>query len=171
MPRLFELSVDSPVSVDEILAAFGDEEYWRARLAAFDSGSATLESLSVDADGVVRVVLDVRLFANRLPKFVTALARSDFAMTRTETWFPIGDGQGRGEIEVAVPGAPVSAVGEVLLAALANGSRLEFSTTVQVTVPLVGGQVEDFIVGRLGKEIGAVQGFTDGWIAANLRGL
>ena len=34
-------------------------------------------------------------------------------------------------------------------------------------VPLVGGQIEDFIIGRLGKEIGAVQVFTDAWIAAN----
>jgi Protein of unknown function (DUF2505) len=54
-----------------------------------------------------------------------------------------------------------------MLASLASGSRLEFSTTVQVKVPLVGGQIEDFIVGRLGSEIGAVQGFTDAWIAAN----
>ncbi len=167
MPRIFELAVDSPVSVEQILAAFGDAEYWQARLAAFDGGTATLDSLTVDADGVVSVVLTVSLFASRLPKLVTTLARGELEMKRTETWYSIGDGQAQGEIEVAVPGAPVSATGEVMLAPMARGSRLAFSTTVQVNVPLLGGQVEDFIVGRLGREIGAVQGFTDAWIAAN----
>jgi Protein of unknown function (DUF2505) len=167
MPRMFELSIDSPVRVEEILAAFGDEEYWQARLAAFDSGTARLASLSVDADAVVSVDLTVSLLANRLPKLITTLAGGDLAMTRTETWYPTGDGHAHGEIEVAVPGAPVSAIGEVVLAHVARGSRLKFSTTVQVKVPLVGGQIEDFIIGRLASEIGTVQGFTDRWIAAN----
>jgi len=167
MPRLFELSFDSPVGVEEILAAFGDDEYWQERLAAFDSGTATLDSMTVDADGVVSVVLTVSLFAYRLPKLITTLVRGDLAMTRTETWYPAGNGQAHGEIEVAVPGAPVSAIGEVVLTSSAHGSRLKFSTAVQVKVPLVGGQVEGFIIGRLGSEIGAVQAFTDRWIAAN----
>jgi len=167
MPRSFELALDSPVSVDEILGAFGDPDYWQARLAAFDGGTAALDSLAVDADGVVSAVLSVSLLGERLPKVVTALARGDLQMTRTETWHPTGDGQARGRIEVAVPRAPVSALGEVLLAPSAAGARLEFSTTVQVNVPVVGGQVEDFIIGRLGNEIRAVQMFTDAWIAAN----
>jgi hypothetical protein len=39
MPRVFDVSVDSPVSVDEILSAFSDEDYWQARLAALDTGT------------------------------------------------------------------------------------------------------------------------------------
>lgn len=166
MPRSIELSFDSPVSVEEMLAAFGDEEYWQARLAAFDGGTATLNSLVVDADGTVTAALTVSLLGNRLPKVVTAMARGDLEMTRTERWFASGDGHAHGEIEVAVPGAPVSALGEVSMAPSSRGARLQFSTTVQVNLPLVGGQIEDFIVGRLGKEIGAVQVFTDAWIAA-----
>jgi hypothetical protein len=33
MPRSLALSLDAPVGVEEILAAFGDEHYWQARLA------------------------------------------------------------------------------------------------------------------------------------------
>jgi hypothetical protein len=164
MPRILELSIDSPVRVEQILSAFGDEKYWQARLAAFDGGTAKLRSLNVDADGVVRVDLSVSLVSSGLPTLITTLAGGDLAMQRTETWYPVGDGQAHGEIEVAVPGAPVSATGEVMLATVGSGARLQFSTTVQVKVPLVGGQIEDFIVGRLGSEIGAVQSFTDAWI-------
>ena len=115
MPRSFALAIDAPVGVDEILAAFGDEQYWQARLAAFDGGKAALDGLAVDVDGTVTAALTVSLFANRLPKVVAALAPGDLEMARTETWHPTGDGQARGTIEVAVPGAPVSAIGKVTL--------------------------------------------------------
>jgi hypothetical protein len=88
-------------------------------------------------------------------------------MARTETWHSIGEGQARGTIEVAVSRAPVTALGQVLLTPLASGSRLKFSTTVQVDIPLIGGQVENFILGRLGDEISAVQRFTNVWISEN----
>jgi hypothetical protein len=167
MPRSFDLSVDSPARVEQILSAFGDGHYWKSRLAAFDNGTANLDGLTVDAGGVVTVALTVSLFANRLPKVITALAPGDLEMARTETWHSIGDGQARGRIEVAVPGAPVTALGQVLLTPLTLGSRLEFSTTVQVDIPLIGGQVENFILGRLGDEISAVQRFTNVWISEN----
>jgi Protein of unknown function (DUF2505) len=167
MPRSLALSLDAPVAVEEILAAFGDEQYWQARLAAFDGGTATLNALSVREDGSVTAALTVSLFANRLPKVVAALAPGDLEMARTERWQPARDGQARGAIEVAVPGAPVSAIGKVMLVSLETGARLDFSTTVQVNIPLVGGQVENFIVSRLGDEISAVQRFTNNWIVAH----
>ena len=167
MSRSLSLSLDAPVAVDEILAAFADEDYWQARLAAFDSGTATLDGLTVDPGGTVTAALTVSLFANRLPKVVTALVPGDFEMARTETWHPVGDGTARGAITVKVPGAPVSAVGAVSLVPVGTGARLDFSTTVRVNIPLVGGQVESFIVNRLGDEIGAVQRFTNNWIVTN----
>ena len=118
------LSLDAPVGVEEILAAFGDEQYWQARLAAFDGGTATLNGLTVGDDGSVTAALTVSLFADRLPKVVAALTPGDLEMARTETWHPTGDGQARGAIEVAVPGAPVSAIGKVMLISLAIGARL-----------------------------------------------
>ena len=167
MSRTLSLSLDAPVAVGEILAAFAEQDYWQARLAAFDGGTATLDSLVVDADGGVTAALTVSLFANRLPKVVTTLVPGEFTMARTESWRPGTDGGARGAIDVSVPGAPVSAVGTVSLIPTDAGSRLEFTTTVRVKIPLVGGQVESFIVSRLGDEISAVQRFTNAWIATN----
>lgn len=166
MARSLDLSVDSPVGVGEILSAFADDEYWHARLAAFESGTGTLEDLTVEPDGTVIVQLAVHLFADRLPTAVTKLAGGDLGMARTERWSWIDDGRACGAIEVAVPRAPVTARGEVLLTPWASGSQLQFSTTVDVSVPLIGGFIENFIIGRLGEDIGAVQRFTNEWIAA-----
>ena len=167
MSRSLALSLDAPVGVDEILAAFANEHYWQARLAAFDSGTATLDGLTVDPDGSVTAALTVSLLANRLPKVVTAVVPGDFEMARTETWHPVSGGQARGTIDVSVPGAPVIAIGRVSLVPVGAGSRLDFSTTVRVNIPLVGGQVESFVVSRLGDEISAVQRFTNNWIVTN----
>jgi hypothetical protein len=165
--RTFDLSVDSPVSVGDILSAFADDEYWRARLAVFDSGTATLDALTVDPDGTVTVKLAVSLFADRLPTAVTKLAGGDLGMLRTERWSWTGDDRACGAIEVDIPRAPVTAGGDVHIVPLAGGCRLRFSTTVDVRVPLIGGLVENFIIGRLDDDIGAVQRFTNEWIAAN----
>lgn len=167
MARRFDLSVDAPVGVGDILSAFADDQYWRARLAAFENGTATLDDLAVQPDGTVTVQLTVRLFADRLPTVVTKMAGGDLAMARTERWSWVDEEHACGAIEVAVPRAPVSAHGEVSLTPLPTGSQLRFSTTVEVGVPLVGGLIENFIIGRLGDDIGAVQRFTNEWIAAN----
>lgn len=167
MSRSLSLSLDAPVTVDEILAAFADENYWQARLAAFDDGTATLDGLTVGPGGSLTAALTVSLLANRLPKIVTALVSGEFEMMRTETWHSVDDGTARGAITVKVPGAPVSALGTVSLVPVGGGSRLDFSTTVRVNIPLAGGQVEHFIVSRLGDEIRAVQRFTNTWIVTN----
>jgi hypothetical protein len=164
MPRRLALSLDAPVDVDEILSAFADEDYWQARLAAFAGGTATLDGLTVDPGGGVSAALTVSLFANRLPKLVTAVVPGEFEMARTECWHPVDDGTARGAITVVVAKAPVSAQGSVSLVPVAGGSRLDFSAAVRVDIPLVGGQVESFIVSRLGDEIRAVQRFTNDWI-------
>lgn len=167
MARSFGLSVESPASVDQVLSAFRDEGYWRARLATSGTGTATLDSLAVDEGGAVTVVVTVQLLGDRLPKMLTPFDRVELAMMRTERWTRIGGGQVQGEISVAVPGAPLSASGEALLTPLRSGSMLTYTTTVRAKIPVVGGKIEDFIGGELSRGITAIQHFTDEWIAEN----
>ncbi len=167
MSRSFDLSAESPANVDEVLAAFCDENYWRARLAAFGTGppAATLDSLIVDVDGTVRVATTLSLFRDRLPTLVNKLGRGDLEMVHTETWRRVTGTQVRGQIGIAVPGTPVSATAAALLAPLDRGSRLKYSATVKVKVPLVGGQIESLMSSRLADGIMDIQRFTTAWIS------
>ncbi|WP_343600349.1 DUF2505 domain-containing protein [Mycobacterium sp.] len=167
MPRSFALSVDSTVGVDQILWAFGHREYWRARLGTFGEGTATLDAHDVDSDGTVTLDLTLGFVRDRLPKVVAGVHRGELAMVQHERWTRIGDGRGRGEITVTVPGAPVHAFGEVLLLPTDHGARGEFTTTVQVKIPLIGGQLENLIGNQLGDEIREVQRFTGAWVTEN----
>ncbi|WP_238600861.1 DUF2505 domain-containing protein [Mycobacterium celatum] len=159
------MSVDSPAGADEILAAFGDERYWRARLAAGD-GAVTLDSLAVDPAGRVAVTVTASLVRVELPKPIARFQRGDLRMVHNEAWSRVGD-QVRGEVEVTVRGLRASAFAEALLVPIRSGSRLSVAVTVAVKVPLIGGQIENLVGDQLDEGIAATLGFTSDWIAEN----
>jgi Protein of unknown function (DUF2505) len=163
MPRSFDVLVDSPVSVEQVHSAFGDEDYWLARIAAF-GGSKTLDSLVVDSDGTVTVTITEDLRRNALPGILANLYRGDLNVRSTETWRPVADRQVSGEISVAVTGAPGSGHGAAVLAPVPNGSRLTFTATVEFKVPLVGGTIESYVAREFARGIPEIQRFTTEWI-------
>jgi hypothetical protein len=164
MPRSFDVSFESPANVEQVYSAFGAEDYWRTRLAAF-GGSKTLDSVVVGADGAVRVVVTEDLRHGGLPRILAKIYRGDLNVVSTEVWTPIGDGRVGGEIGVAVTGAPGSGHGTAVLAPLGSGSRLIFAATVEFKVPLVGGTIESFIAREFSQGIPEIQRFTTKWIS------
>ena len=164
MPRSFDLLAESSATVEQLHSALSDEEYWLARLAAF-GGITSLDSLIVDTDGTVTVATTQDLRHHRLPGVVAKLFPGDLKMLRKETWRPIGGRRVRGEVNFAVPGGLGSGLAAALLTPMRNGSRLTFTVTVEVRVPLVAGKIESYLGGQLSEQIPAVQRFTTAWIA------
>jgi hypothetical protein len=162
MPRSFDLSVDSPASVGQLHAALRAEDYWLARLATMN-GSTALESLTVDDDQTVRVVTTQNLGRDLLPGIVARFYRRDLKVAHTETWTPSGD-QLRGEIVVAVSGAPGSGSAAAFVAPTQNGSLMTLNGTIEFKVPLVGGTVESFIAREFAQGIPDIQDFTARWV-------
>jgi hypothetical protein len=163
MPRSFDASVDSPASVEQVHAAFSAEEYWLARIAT-QNGNSTLTSLVVDDDRTVRVTTTQDLGPDLLPGIVAKFYRRDIKVEHTETWTPSGD-QLRGEISVAVSGAPGSGAAAASVAPTESGSVLTLNGTVQFKVPVVGGTVESFIAREFAKGIPDIQDFTARWVS------
>jgi len=162
MPRSFDVSVDSPTTVEQVHAALSGEDYWLARLATLN-GSTTLDSLIIDDDQTVRVATAQDVGRDLLPGIVAKFYRRDVKVRHTETWRPI-DGQLRGEISVAVSGAPGSGSGSALVAPTGSGSRLTLAGNVEFKVPLVGGTIESFIAREFARTIPEIQHFTAMWI-------
>jgi hypothetical protein len=167
MPRSFDLSADYPRSVEQVHSAFSDEQYWLARLADSGADIATLDSMTVDDDGSVMVSTTQVLRRDRLPALATQFHRGDLQIVRNEAWSPISDGEAHAEIAAAVPEAPVSVVGKAVLTPANAGSRLHFTATVEVNIPLVGGKIESFIGAKLAELVMAEQRFTTVWITEN----
>jgi Protein of unknown function (DUF2505) len=162
MARSFDVTVDSPASVDQVHTAFSGEDYWLARLATLN-GSTRLESLIVDDDQTVRVATTQDLGRDLLPGIFAKFYGRDLKVRHTETWRPT-DGQLRGEISVAVSGAPGSGSGAASVAPTQNGSRLTMTGTVEFKVSLVGGTIESFIAREFARGIPNIQDFTAKWV-------
>ena len=163
MPGSLDLVVEFPASVEQVHSAFSDENYWRARLAAF-GGSTTLDSFIAHADGTVSVATTQDLRRHTLPKVIAKVFPGDLLILRKETWRPVGGRRVSGEIIVSAPGALGSGRADAVLAPTQDGSRLGFAATVEVRVPLVGGKIESYIGGQLAEQIHAMQRFTTAWI-------
>lgn len=163
MPRPFDVSVSSPVSVDEVYTAFSTEDYWLARLGNM-SGGTTLESLVVDDDRTVRVTTTQDLGRDLLPGIVSKFYRRDISVRHSETWTPTGD-ELRGQITVEVNGAPGAGSADASVTPTADGSLLTLKGSVEFKVPLVGGTVETFIAREFAQGIPDVQDFTARWVS------
>ena len=124
--------------------------------------------MKVDGDGGIDVVTTQVLRRDRLPGMVTQFHPGDLSIVREETWSPVSDGTATATVTGTIPGAPVSLTGTAVLAPAGNGgSRLQFTATVEVRIPLVGGKVENFIGSQLVELLIAEQRFTTAWIKDN----
>ena len=164
MPHSFDLSAHYPGTVERVRAAFSEKGYWLSRLADSGADSATLDSMTVGSDGTVRVATTQTLRSGRLPALLSQFHPGNVEIVRNETWDPIGAGVAHGEVTGTVTGAPVTMAGTAVLEPTDSGSRLTFTVTVQVHVPLVGGKLETFIGGKLAELVAAEQRFTTAWI-------
>jgi hypothetical protein len=163
MPSAFDVSFQSPTSVEQIHSAFGEKDYWLARIAEF-GGSKTLDSLIVDSDGTVTVSITEDLRRGGLPGMLAKLYRGDLKVQSTEKWRPASDRRVNGEISVAVAGAPGSGRGAAVLAPSGDGSQLTLSATVEFKVPLVGGMIESYVAREFAEGIREIQRFTTRWV-------
>lgn len=166
------MSADYEGSVKEVLQAFGEEAYWRARLAETPVDVATLESMRVGGatgeDGTVEVVTLQTVHSHNLPGLVTQLHRGDLCVRREETWGPVNDGTATASIAGSIVDAPVNLWGTAVLSPAANsgGSRLTVRLTIQVRIPLIGGKLERMIGAELAQLVTMEQRFTTEWIAS-----
>jgi hypothetical protein len=164
MSNSFDVSSESPASVEQVYSAYGDEDYWLARNAAL-GGSKALDSLVVDSDGTVTVTITEDLRHGMLPGILAKLYRGDLNIRSTERWKPSGSRKVNGEINVAVTGAPGSGRAAAVLAPSGSGSRLKLTGTVEFKVPLVGGKIESYLAREFAQGIPEIQRFTTRWIS------
>jgi hypothetical protein len=170
MPRSFDMSTDYGATVEEVLRAFSEEQYWLARLADSGADDTTLDSMQIGGpsggDGSIDVITTQVLRSDRLPRVVTQFHRGDLLIRREERWEPVTNGSATATVTGSILDSPASLTGDAVLEPLAEsgGARLKFRATVEVRVPLVGGKLENFIGSQLVELLIAEQRFTTMWI-------
>jgi hypothetical protein len=163
MPLPFDVSAETPASVEQIYSAFGDQQYWLARLAAYGGDTMTLDSWAVDDSGVA-VATTQDLSHVLLPGPLAKVFPGDLKVLREEAWRLL-HGEVRGKTCITAVGAPASGAGTAVLAPTEQGTRLRFTGTVEIRIPLIGSTIEKLIRSQLAVEIPVVMQFTTSWIA------
>lgn len=163
MTKTFDCSVESPVSVQQIHAAYSDRNYWEARLSPHKE-MVELRSFDVDASGTVRATVVQDLRNAVLPPPFGKLYPRGLELVQSETWTIDQGDTVRGEIRLKAHGAPGSGRTSVLIAPSRNGERLDCSATVQVKVPLLGGKLESLFGRQMMDQIPATLSFITEWI-------
>lgn len=167
MPRRIEVTVHSRVTVEQVFSAFADEKYWQARISAFGGGNS-LDAHVVDTDGTVRVSAVQDLTHELLPTAIAAVYPRDLTVVRSETWRWIDKSRVGGEISVATDGAPASGHAHATLTPADDGTRLDFTATVEFKVPFVGGRIEKYLASQLADGIREIQRFTTSWVTGQV---
>ena len=165
MSRSFDVSTESPASVEQIYSAFSREDYWLARIALGDEATTTLDSLNVDPDGRLTVRVTQHVGRQLLPGPVAKFAPGELKLVHEETWKAAGDGQVLGQVNVTASPRVGGSRAEAWLEPTGNGTQLRFAGKVEVKIPLVGGKLEKTLSAGLSESIPALQRFTTTWIA------
>lgn len=101
----------------------------------------------VEEDEETTVVKLVREVSRDLPRVLAKLFDAVQVTDMVETWQPDGEGW-RGTWELDVRGQPVTVAARFQLEPTSTGSRYTVSHSVKAKIPLVGKQVEKYILGQ-----------------------
>jgi hypothetical protein len=130
--------------VQTIYETLTEPQFLVDRCLALGELSAECE---VEEDEETTVVKLVREVSRDLPRVLAKLFDAVQVTDMVETWQPDGEGW-RGTWELDVRGQPVTVAARFQLEPTSTGSRYTVSHSVKAKIPLVGKQVEKYILGQ-----------------------
>ncbi|WP_137725205.1 DUF2505 domain-containing protein [Prescottella subtropica] len=167
MARRIDYSATFEHPAETVYAALGDRGYWEARMAqmrTFADNAGSLVSHEVTADGIDLVIHHV-LPRTELPEIAQAVLKSDLIITRTERYTRFGDPV-TGTYEATIPAAPGSLTGTMELFGTGTGCTLRTTSEAKVSIPFVGGKIEELMLANLVELFRNEAAITTAWLAA-----
>jgi len=149
MPKKLDVSYDIPAPVESVYAVISGEDWAAQKAKAFDDESRQ-ESRTVAAGDAVTLVVS-RGLPDGIPGFLEKFLPRGGRARQTETWSPSEGGARRGTWQGEIPGAPAHVGGTMSLEPTATGTRYRIQGEVKVSIPLVGGKAESFVVDMITK--------------------
>ncbi|MCW2724441.1 MAG: hypothetical protein JWN35_1362 [Frankiales bacterium] len=145
MSKDLQARVDIPASVADVVALRTSERWVTLKADRLGDGSV-LVSREERPDGGVDLAVS-RELPDGVPGFLERFLPKDGRVVQHESWGP-ADGAGivRGTWSVEIDGAPAKIGGTGSLEPAGTGSLQLVEGTVKVSIPLIGGKAESFLV-------------------------
>lgn len=160
----YSASFDHPAEV--VYAALSDRGYWEARveeMRKYADNAGRLVSHEVTDDGIDLVLHHV-LPRKDLPEIAQTVLRSDLVITRRERYTRFTEPV-TGTYEATIPAAPGSLTGTIELFGTDTGCTLRTTSEAKVSIPFVGGKLEELMLASLVDLFRTESGVTAAWLA------
>jgi hypothetical protein len=150
-------------NVRDVYAMLGDPAYRRAvsdyqRVVDFDC------RITPNGEGM-DVQLEQAHGTDRIPGFAQKLVGQEIRFLQRETW----SSPSSADLHVSIPGKPGEMSGATSLSQAGDDVVQRVDLTVKVSIPLVGGKVEDLIAGFLTKAFDAENKVGVKWLRGEWR--
>lgn len=149
----FSKEIFFPGTVAEVRAMLVDPEFRNA--VAAESGSTSAETLVEETSRGALLRTESRAPTADLPGFSRPFLGDELVIRQEEHWVSAD----RAELDVTIPGRPVSMKGTLSLVPSGDGTVQTTEAELNVKVPLVGGKAETLmgkVLGNLLKEQGRI---------------
>lgn len=153
---------------ETVYAAFSGEDYWQALMVRYCEYTQASEITAfTSGDDGIDVVFRQVLSGSELPGIVRAVIPLDMVIDRHQHFTAFNDvnSTAAGHFEASVPRAPGRLDGTYALSDAPEGSRLLVAGRAKVSVPLVGGKLENLVLESMKNLLTLEEAFTADWIA------
>ncbi len=163
MKRVSHTLTYPATTVEDVYAMLADPAY---RKAVGDYQRVTDFSCSItpSASGM-RVRIEEAHSADRIPSFAQRLVGGEIRFVQEETW----TSHSAADIHVTIPGKPGDMTGATSLAQSGADVVQQIDLAVKVSIPLVGGKVEDLVAGFVTKAFDAENKVGVTWLRGEWR--
>jgi hypothetical protein len=145
-------------TVDAVFAMFGDPAYRKAV-----GNYQHVQDFACDitpAGAGMKVRLEVAHGTDRIPSFAQRLVGQEIRLVQEESW----GSPSSADIHVTIPGKPGEMNGTETLTQSGDDVVQQVDLSIKVSIPLVGGKVEDLIAGFIGKAFDAENKVGKKWL-------
>lgn len=168
MPRSMVFDVDVDVPAAEMYRRFTKIDYWQDLVVFYRDTMGARAEIAHFATGESGTDVSFAhiLSADDLPPIARKVVSGTFVVTREQHFEPFqpDTNQAAGRYRAHIP-APVTVTGDYLLHDIEGGSRMRLENVCRSRVPIIGGQIEQLLIGGLKMLLAEEGGFTADWLA------
>jgi len=161
----YVIALDEPAA--NLYQSFTSRQYWEDLVEIHVGNAQTELTHFVIGDSGTDITFTHTMTRQNLPPIAAAVVPVKITVTREQHFDPFDPdtNSATGHYAALVPAAPMDFGGTYVLSETDTGSQLCLSSLCEVKVPLIGGMIEDVVLGRLRHLFDAERDFTRAWIA------
>ncbi|MDQ2637640.1 MAG: DUF2505 domain-containing protein [Actinomycetota bacterium] len=167
MSRRMDYTIAFDVPAAKMYQDFTSRDYWQSLMDVYRRLTpSTITSFSSDERGT-DIVFIQEMPRSELPSIARTVIPADMVITRRQHFDPFDHSKNRavGTYAASIPRAPGRFGGQYFLTDTDTGSQLRLATVCKVSIPLVGGALEDLILHHIKELFDAEEAFAADWIS------